>query len=226
MLSTAAKQIPVSTDTGGSPDDLLWAIIDACVSNVAVLDESGSIIYASKAWSRLEHNSKPQADRHNKALPYFESYGRLSESDLDEESDITLADDLEGILSGEVKEFHRKYYFRSLTERRPFAMHAARLNLPPATFRVLITHEELPVVEEDFRNSKERLLDLLGTRILSWEGQVKGQRFDYVSEQAIEMLGYPISSWYEADFLASHVHADDLHMVMAVYQKQTDIMEH
>jgi len=105
-------------------------------------------------------------------------------------------------------------------------MHAARLNLPPSTFRVLITYEELSAVEEDFRNSKERLLELLGTRILAWEGEVEGQRFNYVSEQATEMLGYPVSSWYEPDFLTSHVHVDDLHLVMAAYQKQTDIMEH
>src|SRR5829696_1043877 len=226
MLSSAAKQTSVRTDTGGSPDDLLRAIIDACVSNVAVLDESGSIIYASKAWSLLEHNSETQANRYNKALPYFASCERLSESGLDEEPNITLADDLEGILSGEVKEFHRKYYFRLLTEQRPFAMHAARLNLPPSTFRVLITHEELPVIQEEFKNSKERLLELLGTKILAWEGEVEGQRFHYVSEQAIEMLGYPVSSWSEPDFLASHVHADDLHLVMAAYQKQTNIMEH
>ncbi len=225
MLSIAAKQTPVSTETSGSPDDLLRAIIDACVSNVAVLDESGSIIYASKAWNPLDHSSKPQADRHDKALAGFENCERFSESGLDEEPNVTLADDLKGILSGKVKEFHRQYYFRSLKDRRPFAMHAARLNLPPSTFRVLITHEELPV-QEEFKNSKERLLELLGTRILAWEGEVEGQRFDYVSEQAIEMLGYPLSSWSEPNFLASHVHADDLHLVMAAYQKQTDIMEH
>src|SRR5215213_8977544 len=226
MLSSAAKQTSVRTDTGGSPDDLLRAIIDACVSNVAVLDESGSIIYASKAWSLLEHSSKPQADRHDRALANFESCERFNESGLDEEPGITLADDLGGILSGAVKEFHQKYYFRSLTERRPFGMHAARLNLPPSTFRVLITHEKLPPVQEDFKNSKERLLELLGTRILAWEGEVEGQRFHYVSEQAVEMLGYPVSSWVEPDFLASHVHADDLHLVMAAYQKQTDILEY
>jgi len=225
MLSTAAKQTPISTETGDAPDDLLGAIIDACVSNVAVLDESGSIIYASKAWNLLEHSSTPQAGRHDKALAGFENFERFSESGLDEER-ITLADDLAGILSGEVKEFHQKYYLRSLTERRPFSMHAARLNLPPSTFRVLITHEQLPVVQEEFRNSKERLLELLGTRILAWEGEVEGQRFHYVSEQAIEMLGYPVSSWSEPDFLSSHVHADDLHLVMAAYQKQTEIMEH
>ena len=226
MLSSAVQQTLVQTETAGSPDDLLRAIIDACVSNVAVLDESGSIIYASKAWSLLEHGSKPRADGHDKALSYLESCRRFGESGLGEDTNITLADDLEGILSGEVREFHRKYYGGSLTERRPFAMHAARLNLPPSTFRVLITHEEPPAVQKDFRNNNARLLELLGTRILAWEGEVEGQRFTDVSEQAIEMLGYPVSSWYEPDFLASHVHADDLHLVMAVYQKQIDLTDH
>src|SRR3954462_1938654 len=103
MLSSAAKQTTVRTAPDGSPDDFLRAIIDACVSNVAVLDESGSIIYASKAWSLLEHGAKSQADRHDKALAHFESCERFSESGLDEEPCITLADDLEGILSGELK---------------------------------------------------------------------------------------------------------------------------
>ena len=33
------------------------------------------------------------------------------------------------------------------------------------------------------------------------------------------MLGYPVASWYEPQFLASHIHADDLSWVLAAYQK-------
>ena len=40
-------------------------------------------------------------------------------------------------------------------------------------FRVLITREELPSVREDFRDSKERLIELLGTRILSGKARLK-----------------------------------------------------
>ncbi|HSD48099.1 MAG TPA: histidine kinase, partial [Pyrinomonadaceae bacterium] len=109
---------------------------------------------------------------------------------------------------------------------RPFLIHAARLNLPGSTFRVLITHEELPFVRDDFRDSKERLIELLGTRILAWEGEAEGQRFSYVSEHAVEMLGYPVAEWYEPNFLASHLHADDLPWVLAAYEKQTQITEH
>jgi len=70
------------------------------------------------------------------------------------------------------------------------------------------------------------LIELLGTKILAWDGEVEGQRFTYVSEQAAEMLGYPAASWYEPHFLSSHIHADDLNWVLAAYEKQTRIREH
>src|SRR5262245_52465925 len=171
----------IIADKNNSPDDLLRAIVDACVSNVAVLDESGCIIYASKAWDFLYCNG-PESS----TAPYFESCKRFIQPQLDDES-TTLADDIQQILFGGEKEFHRKYYFQSLSDK-PFVIHAARLNLPGPTFRVLITHEELPFVRmQNFRDSKERLIEILGTTILAWEGEVEGQLFTYVSEHAVKM---------------------------------------
>ena len=225
MILSPANETIYSTipDGNNSPDGLLRAIVDACVSNVAVLDESGTMIYASKAWGVLPRNSLEKCG----AEPsYFEGFRRFTNSELDEEANITLADDIQHILFGDEKEFHRKYYCNALIESRPVLIHAARLNLPGATFRVLITHEELPFVRDEFRDSKERLIDLLGTKILSWEGEVEGQRFTYVSDHAVEMLGYPEAEWYEPNFLASHLHADDMHWVLAAYEKQTHLTEH
>lgn len=223
LVSPVKEKVKPIVNDNSSPDNLLRAIVDACVSNVAVLDESGSIIYASKAWDLLQRDSE---EKDNTASSYFDSYRRFTESDLDEEANITLADDIQEILFGNEKEFHRKYYSHGLTESRPFLIHAARLNLPGSTFRVLITHEELPFVRDDFREGKERLIELLGTKILAWEGEVEGQRFNYVSEHAVEMLGYPSAAWCAPNFLASHIHPDDLHLVLAAYQKQTQITEH
>lgn len=219
MSSGVAEQMinRIPRESNNSPDDSLRAIIDACISNVAVLDESGSIIYASRAWSLLEQGTP---------LSYFESCRRFTHSESDDEANVTLADDIQDILFGDKKEFHRKYYVPSLTEQRPFVIHAARLNLPGTTFRVLITHEELLPVREDFSESKERLIELLGTKILTWEGEVEGQRFTHVSEQAVNLLGYPAAAWYEPGFLASHVHAEDLSWVLAAYEKQTRVSEH
>jgi len=206
-----------------SPDNSLQAIVDACVSNVAVLDESGSIIYASTAWGLLEQSAE---GKNTTGPSYFESCRRLTQSEADDDANITLADDIQNILFGNEKEFHRKYYYPLLNEARPFIMHAARLNLPGSTFRVLITHEELPFLRQDFRDSKERLIKALGTKILAWEGEVEGQRFTYVSEHAVQMLGYSVSAWYEPNFLASHVHSDDLQSVLAAYENHTQITEH
>lgn len=223
MLSSSAKKVvkPMFRDNKHSPDDLLWAIVDACVSNVAVLDETGSLIYASRAWSCFE-----QVENTRAGSTYFESCRRFTHSPADEDAGVTLADDIQVILFGEVKDFHRQYHFDSLNEPRPFIVHAARLNLSGSTFRVLVTREELPAVQEDFRDSKERLIELLGNKIMSWKGALEGQRFTYVSDHAVKMLGYPIAAWYAPDFLVSHLHEDDRHWVSAAYQKQVRVTNH
>jgi len=218
MLSSAEEQCETATalQKTHASDEFLSAMVDACVSNVAVLDESGTILYSSKAWSSFEHvHLLPNCCR------------RLSESDFDENADVTLAEDIEQIVFGKETEFHRQYHCDSLAPHSAFVMHAARLNLPGSTFRVLLTHEQLAPVREDFSDSQKRLIELLSTtRILSWESKVEGLCFDYVSQQALEMLGYPIDLWYEPNFLASHIHTDDLYKVLAAYQKQTLIAEH
>jgi PAS domain S-box-containing protein len=223
MFSGTAKQrLRVVTPDNSSPDDSLRVMVDACVSNVAVLDESGSVIYASKAWDLLEQNFAVKPG----AAPLFQGCTRSTEAELDPTSEISLADDIQSVLVGKQTEFHHQYHFHALPESRPFVMHAARLDLPGRTFRVLITHEELSSVRESFKESKERLLEFLGTKILAWEGEVERQQFTYVSEHAVEMLGYPVGEWYEPDFLASHIHADDQHRVMAAYHKQTRLRDH
>jgi PAS domain S-box-containing protein len=106
-------------------------------------------------------------------------------------------------------------------------MHAARLNLPGSTFRVLMTHEEIPASREDSRHSREHLTQLLETtKVVSWEAEVEDQRFTCVSEQAVKMLGYPASDWYEPNFLASHIHPEDRARVLTTYRKQTRPAEH
>jgi PAS domain S-box-containing protein len=223
MRSSSVKRVlkPIFRDSKHSPDDLLWAIVDACVSNVAVLDETGSLIYASRAWGCFE-----QVENTGAGATYFESCRRFTESESEESAGVSLADDIQHMLAGEEKEFHHRYYFDSSIEPRPFIVHAARLNLSDSTFRVLVTREELPQVQEDFRDSKERLIELLGNRIMSWKGELEGQQFTYVSEQAVKMLGYPVAAWYEPDFLLSHLHSDDHHWVPAAYQKQVRVTNH
>ena len=217
-INTIVKSLKEDTD------DFLRAIVDACVSNVAVLDESGRILYTSNAWRLLD---QPTTSVSQPAGHSFESFKRLPALEFDEGVDVTLAEDLRRILYGGEKEFHRNYYCPQVNEGRPFVMHAARLNLPGSTFRVLMTHEDIPAAREDLKHTKERLTQLLETtKVVSWEAEVEAQRFTYVSGQAVKMLGYPTSDWYEPNFFASHIHPHDRRRVLSAYQKQARLVEH
>ena len=227
MSSNPARQRVKSLKPDDVSDDSLRALVDACVSNVAVLDESGNILYASNAWRLFERGTAPESARIYIAPSYFGGCKRLTVSELEEDADITLDDDLRQILFSGGKEFHHEYYCASVNRGRPFLMHAARLNLPGSTFRVLMTHEDIPAARDDLKHTKERLTQLLETtKIMAWEGEVEGQRFTYVSEQAVKMLGYPASAWYKPGFLASHVHPDDKQRVLSTYLNQTRVAEH
>jgi len=215
-INTIVKNLKEDTD------DFLRAIVDACVSNVAVLDESGSVLYTSNAWRLFENITSTEIAAYS-----FESFKRLPASEFEEGTDITLAEDLRRILYGGEKEFHRNYYCPLVSDVRPFVMHAARLNLPGSTFRILMTHEDIPAGREDLQHTKDRLSQLLETtKVVSWEAEVEAQRFTYVSEQAVKMLGFPTRAWYEPNFFASHIHPHDRRRVLSVFQKQTQLVEH
>ena len=227
MSANASKANTNTPSEDRASDDPLRAIVDACISNVAVLDESGTILYASKAW-RLFQQGCPSRSEAFDVTPYsFESCKRVTTSVFEDDIDVTLKDDLQQILVGDEREFHRQYYCHFINDGDPFVMHAARLNLPGSTFRVLMTHEDIAAAREDITHTRKRLSQLLETtKVMAWEGEVEGQRFSYVSRQAVKMLGYPTDAWYEPGFLASHIHDDDRDRVLSTYLKQTRLAEH
>lgn len=221
MLTSQETELLKSGDLQHEPDPdrFLRAVVDACASNVAVLNESGRIIYASKAW-RLFERANRLSSRRPDTPDYFENCKRFNEPPARHHATATLRDDVQRILVGEEKEFHRKYCYYSLSEPRYLVTHAARLDLPGSAFRVLVTHDEVVIAVEALRKSEERLSQLLETtKILVWEAEPADWRFTYVSHQAVEMLGYKIAQWYEPDFLASHIHRDDLKRALSFCQK-------
>ena len=227
MTANLTKPLANSPPADKASDDFLLAMVDACVSNVAVLDESGNILYASKAWRLFQRGTVPETERFEMEPYYFETCKRFTASGFEEDAAVTLEDDLQRILFAGEREFHHQYCCRWLNEGRPFVMHAARLNLPGPTFRVLMTHEDIPRTRDGLKHSKEHLTQLLEvTKVLAWEAEVEGQRFTHVSEQAFKMLGYPANAWYEPNFLASHIHPDDRQRVLSAYLKHTRISEH
>jgi PAS domain S-box-containing protein len=75
--------------------------------------------------------------------------------------------------------------------------------------------------------SPEILTQLLETtKILVWEAEPEDWRFTYVSEQAVKMLGYPLTEWYEPDFLASHIYCDDEQRALSIYREHSQLADH
>src|SRR5262245_11706271 len=91
MTPNPAKEVVSSITQERASDDSLRALIEACISNVAVLDESGAILYASNAWRLFQQGTVPEAERFDIATFYFESCKRLTEAEFEEYADVTLA---------------------------------------------------------------------------------------------------------------------------------------
>ena len=110
MKSGLAKHtVPFAGTKDKSSDGFLRAIVDACISNVAVLDESGTILYANEAWHLFESPTNVSGNPNDTAADFFERCTRYAKSEFDVNNGITLREDIGQILLGKQKEFHRKY---------------------------------------------------------------------------------------------------------------------
>lgn len=192
------------------PELYLQAVLDACVSGAAVLDESGAILYVNGAWREFATRNGQVNDLDGVGLNYLEICRKILAAPIEDAA--AIAEGVHQILLGRETEYQKEYFPHHLTAGQCVLIHAARLDLPTA-FRVLVTHEYIPLnkqAAEARKRDEERVRLLLEmTNILPWEADVESCRFTYVGEQAARMLGYPAEQWYEPDFWVSHIHADD-----------------
>ncbi len=76
------------------------------------------------------------------------------------------------------------------------------------------TRQELRVQHKQLRQESRRLNNLLyGINAVAWEVDPGTGRFLYVSDQAVNLLGYSVKEWLEPDFCKNHIHHSDLDWV-------------
>jgi signal transduction histidine kinase len=146
-------------DTAFKTEVLLQRMVDACASSLAVLDESGKILYASRAW-RLSGEQNASEKRDGNVLNNLGTFKEAPPT-LFPQTDA-LAEDIQRILENRQIEFHRECSSTGSHGTRWFLVHAARLDLPESGgFRVLLTREEITrrrQAEEELRNLGGRLI--------------------------------------------------------------------
>jgi signal transduction histidine kinase len=142
-------------------ETFLQAIVEACAASVAVLDESGTMLYVSKPWRFLMEEDCQGGGSLD--LNYLERWEGNSRSD----KRSALAQDIQDILTGNVTEFHNEYWCPTLTGSRFFVIHATRLDLPGSigAFRVLVNSEDTTTT----RQAEAALRDLGGRLITAQE---------------------------------------------------------
>lgn len=194
-----------SPATNGT-EEFLREVVDVCASCVAVLDESGATLYASRSWHQFEHGYEQSMKPHS---DIFACCLRVDDALLSDNARATsLRDDVQCLIAGSHKEFHRTYSSPDLAKQ--VVVRAARLNLPVTGFRILITFEDTISSREALKRTEERFQVLLEkTHILPWEADFPSRRFISVGAQAVSILGFPIEDWYQPDFWRSHLHPDD-----------------
>jgi len=188
-------------------------LVEACASSIAMLNEAGSVRYASRSWRAFEQNWL-DATEETEMPRYFSLFRKEPEGQSPEQVELsTLADDLRRLLDNSATDIHGRYSYAGRTASHSLLVHAARLEMPGSRFAILISHDDL-VPKEALRKSEQRLSQLLETtKIVAWEADPDTWRFTYVSMQAREFLGYPIMAWYASDFLTANIHPDDRHVL-------------
>ena len=198
-------------------DIFLRRIVDTCAAGVAVLDELGTVLYVSPAWGPLaeQNGSAELNDSKNNYLGICNpSAGGAN----------ALVEDIQQILEGREREFHKEYSVIGNDGPRWFLMHAARLDLPGTNrFRVLVTREDVTRHKQ-----AEEALRTLGGRLINAQeeerSRVARELHDDLNQQVaimsiqLEQLGQKIPEgrqdlsvlvrglWAKAQEIASEIH--------------------
>jgi len=148
-----------SRDAAVRTDLLLQRMVDACASNLAVLDELGNILFASRAWQLSSEHDAQSAKLNEQGITdpeYFK--GAVQVFPMTD----ALAEDIQRLLNNRQREFHRECSYTGAYGEKWFMVHAARLNLPESGgFRILITRDDVTrrrQAEEELRNLGGRLI--------------------------------------------------------------------
>ncbi|MCM3870398.1 MAG: sensor histidine kinase [Pyrinomonadaceae bacterium] len=156
QLSPGVRTYPFE-QTGLKTEVLLQRMVNACASNLAVLDESGRILYASRGWLLEQNALAANVDGLGLEHLQFQTGSGQPSPEM-----FALAADIQRILDQRATELHKEYSCRSAGGVSWFLVHAARLELSElGGFRVLVTREDVTRrrhAEEELRNLGGRLI--------------------------------------------------------------------
>lgn len=94
-----------------------------------------------------------------------------------------------------------------------------------STIAIVTDITERKLAEEKIKESSEKFQNLVNsTGGIVWEADANTLIFNYVSQEAERLLGYPSEEWYKEGFWANHLHPDDKDKTISYCIDQTKQM--
>jgi signal transduction histidine kinase len=161
--------VELSEHCNDAPGIYLRALLDASASGVAVLDESGTILYVNRSWRQLAVGKGLEDSLYGAGLNYIEICKQVSGASAEEAAAVTKG--ITRILLGRELEFQKEYYCHNSKARRRGLIHAARFDLPSA-FRILVTHDVITSSKQagEAQEKAERLRQRAGETLINLSG--------------------------------------------------------
>lgn len=114
--------------------------LNSLSAHVAILDEQGNIIETNRAWREFATNNGMKENSGSIGINYLEVCRQAGDSPTDEPTVVAQA--IQKVISGDIKEFFINYPCHSPDEERWFALRVVRFR-EPGSKKVILTHENI-----------------------------------------------------------------------------------
>ena len=174
---------PASREGAQRPERLARSVLDGLSAHVAVLDESGTIVAANRAWKAFAAANGAEARTVSEGADYLGACE--SAAGPNAEGAAEFAAGVRGVLSGRRERFEMEYPCHSPTERRWFLGRVSRLPEagPP---RAVVAHEDITDRRRHERERERRRLREAAERARAQEQrQIARELHDRVAHEMV-----------------------------------------
>ena len=200
----------------------IQSIIDACPSNIAVINGKGIILYVNRGWRRLAYWHRKRDKSCGVGSNYLDLCWESGRQRVSRAS--AIARGIEHLWKGPSRNLPTLHTCRMFSKDQWFSVRGIRCNEPGSAQepRLVLFHEKVKQttqIAEAIKDRDERLRDWMESApFVPWEADARTLRMTYIGPQAKSLLGFARDDWYRPDFWFSHIHPDDCRSIMAQYQ--------